>query len=103
MAIASGIVTTGSFVLRCREPVLTDLCMLAAPNALEVQYEEPVEKLWRWLRQDILKMHRWAEDWLQVKPRVHKFLDQFTHGSSELLRSVGLVDKGTRTKRTLNR
>src|SRR5690349_22682979 len=44
MAIASGIVTTGSFVLGCREPVLTDLCMLAAPNALKVHYEEPVER-----------------------------------------------------------
>ena len=24
----------------------------------------PIEKLWRWVRQDILKMHRWVEDWL---------------------------------------
>ena len=23
----------------------------------------PIEKLWRWLRQDVLKMHRWVEDW----------------------------------------
>jgi transposase len=23
----------------------------------------PIEKLWRWVRQDILKMHRWVEDW----------------------------------------
>jgi transposase len=54
----------------------------------------PIEKLWRWLRQDILKMHRWVEDWPQVKQRVHDFLDQFAHGSSALLRYVGLKGKG---------
>jgi DDE superfamily endonuclease len=54
----------------------------------------PIEKLWRWLRQDVLKMHRWVEDWPQVKHRVHDFLDQFTHGSPALLRYVGLVGKG---------
>jgi transposase len=54
----------------------------------------PIEKLWRWLRQDILKMHRWVEDWPQVKQRVHDFLDQFAHGSPALLRYVGLKGKG---------
>jgi transposase len=54
----------------------------------------PIEKLWRWLRQDILKMHRWVEDWPQVKQRVRNFLDQFVHGASALLRYVGLVGKG---------
>src|SRR5437899_885302 len=55
----------------------------------------PIEKLWRWLRQDVLKMHRWVEDWPRVKQRVHDFLDQFAHGSHDLLRYVGLVGKGT--------
>jgi hypothetical protein len=50
--------------------------------------------LWRWLRQDILKMHRWVEDWPQVKQRVHAFLEQFAHGSATLLRYVGLKGKG---------
>lgn len=54
----------------------------------------PIEKLWRWVRQDILKMHRWVEDWPLVKQRVHDFLDQFAHGSQDLLRYVGLVGKG---------
>lgn len=54
----------------------------------------PIEKLWRWLRQDILKMHRWVEDWPRVKQRVHDFLDQFAQGSPALLRYVGLVGKG---------
>jgi transposase len=54
----------------------------------------PIEKLWRWLRQNILKMHRWVEDWPQVKQRVREFLDQFAHGSATLLRYVGLKGKG---------
>jgi hypothetical protein len=54
----------------------------------------PIEKVWRWLRQDVLKLHRWVEDWPQVKQRVHAFLDQFAQGSPDLLRYVGLVGKG---------
>jgi transposase len=27
----------------------------------------PIEKLWHWLRQAILKLPRWVEDWPQVK------------------------------------
>jgi transposase len=54
----------------------------------------PIEKLWRWVRQDILKMHRWVEDWSHVKQRVHEFLDQFAHGAAALLRYVGLKGKG---------
>jgi hypothetical protein len=54
----------------------------------------PIEKLWRWLRQDILKRHRGVEDWPRVKQRVHDFLDQFAHGSAALLRYVGLIGKG---------
>jgi transposase len=54
----------------------------------------PIEKLWRWLRHDILKRHRWVEDWPRVKHRGHDFLDQFAHGSPALLRYGGLVGKG---------
>jgi len=54
----------------------------------------PIEKLWRWVRQDVLKMHRWVEAWPRVKQRVRDFLDQFAHGSQELLRYVGLRGEG---------
>src|SRR5215831_17767989 len=54
----------------------------------------PIEKLWRWVRQDVLKMHRWVEDWSLVKQRVRQFLEQFAHGSQELLRYVGLLGEG---------
>ena len=54
----------------------------------------PIEKLWRWLRQAVLKTHRLAEDRRQLRQRVDQFLDQFQNGSRELLRYVGLLGEG---------
>jgi hypothetical protein len=54
----------------------------------------PIEKLWRWLKQDVLKLHRLAEDWRAVRDRVRQFLDQFAHGSPRLLEYVGLLGNG---------
>src|SRR5262245_245540 len=51
----------------------------------------PIEKLWRWLRQDVLRLHQWAADWPMLMSQVHAFLDQFAHGSTDLLRYVGLL------------
>jgi hypothetical protein len=54
----------------------------------------PIEKLWRWLRQDVLKMHRLAAHWSELRKRVNTFLDQFAEGSADLLRYVGLSGDG---------
>jgi transposase len=54
----------------------------------------PIEKLWRWLRQEVLKMHRLAAQWSELRQRVNTFLDQFADGSSDLLRYVGLAGDG---------
>jgi DDE superfamily endonuclease len=54
----------------------------------------PIEKLWHWLRRDVLKGHRLADDWPQLRSHVNAFLDQFAHGSPALLRYVGLVGDG---------
>jgi transposase len=54
----------------------------------------PIEKLWRWLRQDVLKMHRLAGDWPSLRGRVNQFLGQFATGSQDLLRYVGLLGQG---------
>ena len=54
----------------------------------------PIEKLWRWLRQDVLKLHRLAGDWPSLRGRVNQFLGQFAAGSQDLLRYVGLLGKG---------
>jgi transposase len=58
----------------------------------------PIEKLWRWVRQDVLKLHRLADDWVELRHRVRRFLDQFVHGSCDLLRYVGLLGDGLLAK-----
>ncbi len=51
----------------------------------------PIEKLWRWLKQDILHLHRLSSDWQALKQLVADFLDQFSSGSTDLLSYVGLL------------
>lgn len=52
----------------------------------------PIEKLWRWLRQDILHLHSLPNDLETLRMQVRNFLDSFTSGSDPLLRYVGLLD-----------
>ncbi len=54
----------------------------------------PIEKLWKWLRQVVLHRHRMSDRWPELKQRVGRFLDQFRDGSDELLRYVGLLGQG---------
>ena len=57
----------------------------------------PIEKLWRWLKGDVLKQHRLAADWHALRHQVCAFLDQFaagTTGATDLLRYVGLLGEG---------
>jgi transposase len=51
----------------------------------------PIEKLWRWLKQDVLHLHRLADDLPALKARVRAFLDRFQRDSPDLLRYVGLA------------
>ena len=43
----------------------------------------PIQKLWRWLKQDILHLHRYSDDWPGLKQRVDHFLADFSHGSNK--------------------
>ena len=54
----------------------------------------PIEKLWRWLRQDVLKLHRQAGAFAGLRQQVRDFLSRFARGSAELLRYVGLHGDG---------
>lgn len=51
----------------------------------------PIEKLWRWVKQEVLHLHRKADEWPKLKEAVKEFLDRFQQGSQELLRYVGLT------------
>ena len=54
----------------------------------------PTHKLWRWLREQVLTMHRLAGDWEALGERVNAFLDQFAEESHALLQYVGLTGEG---------
>lgn len=53
-------------------------------------WANPIEKLWRWLKQDVLHLHRLADDLPALRALVLDFLARFDHDSPDLLRYVGL-------------
>lgn len=50
----------------------------------------PIEKLWRWLRQAVIHLHPHAAKLDTLRAQVRTFLDQFASGSPALLRYTGL-------------
>ena len=63
--------------------------LLALPTY--ASWLNPIEKLWRWLKQDVLHLHRLSDHWDKLKERVTTFLNQFANGSQDLLHYVGLL------------
>lgn len=53
----------------------------------------PIEKLWRWLRQDILHNHNESKHFKQLRSQVEEWLEQFSNGSLYLLHYVGILAK----------
>lgn len=53
-------------------------------------WTNPIEKLWRWLKQDVLHLHRHADNLPSLRRLVLDFLANFQHGSPKLLHYVGL-------------
>lgn len=54
-------------------------------------WTNPIEKLWRWVRQEVIHHHGRADRWEEMKQAVTAFLDRFADGSHTLLRYVGLL------------
>lgn len=56
-------------------------------------WTNPIEKLWRWLYQEQLHLHRLSDAWEDLQQRVRDFLDGFAQPSPALLHYVGLLPK----------
>jgi putative transposase len=56
-------------------------------------WTNPIEKVWRKLRQELLHHHRHAERWPELRQRVRAWLDQFARPAPDLLRYCGLGPK----------
>lgn len=53
-------------------------------------WTNPIEKLWLRLRQEVLHLHRFEDNWLGLTQAVPAWLDQWRFPSSDLLHYVGL-------------
>jgi hypothetical protein len=60
------------------------------PLPTYTSWTNPIEKLWRKLRQDVTHLHPWADDLARLRAELDHFLDQFGAGSADLRRYVGL-------------
>jgi transposase len=50
----------------------------------------PIEKVWRKLKQEILHLHRYSSRWKDLQERVEAWLIQYDRPAPDLLHSVGL-------------
>ena len=65
------------------------------PLPTYASWTNPIEKLWRKMRQEKLHMHWLADDVAALRSCIDTFLDQYQSGSKELLRYVGLASSST--------
>lgn len=68
-----------------------------APLPTYASWLNPIEKLWRWLRQEVVHLHAWADDLPALYAAADAFLARFTAASAagrDLLRYVGLEIHG---------
>ena len=56
-------------------------------------WTDPIEKLWRWVRQSVIHLHRLSNDWQPLQDNVIAFMQQFRGRSQQLLHYVGLLPK----------
>lgn len=64
----------------------------AVPLPTYASWLNPIEKLWRFLKQELLHLHRLADNLPLLRSAIDRFLDRFAFGSDQLLRYVGLCD-----------
>ena len=61
-----------------------------APLPTYASWLNPIERLWRWLKQKVLHLHPYAGEWERLKGGVRQFPNRFTSGSEWLLQYTGL-------------
>lgn len=77
---------------QARAALLPDeLPIVLVPLPTYASWLNPIEKLWRWLRQTVSHLHPFADNSDALKATVAAFLDRFALGSTNLLRYIGLL------------
>ena len=67
-----------------------ELPIQIVPLPTYASWLNPIEKLWRWTKQEVVHHHRLANDLAAFRYKVDTFLARFAGPSPELLRYVGL-------------
>ncbi len=87
------------FVIWDNWPVHWQTDVLTTASELSIQllwlptyapWLNPIEKMWRWLKQTVLHNHTLAEQFDRLKQQARDFLNRFADGSTDLLHYVGL-------------
>jgi hypothetical protein len=68
----------------CQTAITLDMAMVPLPTYSS--WRNPIEKVWRFLKQEVLHMPSWADDWPRLKAEVAAFLDRFACPNPTLLR-----------------
>jgi hypothetical protein len=68
-----------------------ELPLVLVPLPTYASWLNPIEKLWRYLRQTVSHLHPFEDDSDALKAAVATFLDRFAAGSLPLLRYIGLL------------
>lgn len=61
------------------------------PQPTYAPWTNPIEKLWRWLKAEVLHLHQQANNLTILRKQVKDFLTRFAQEAPELLRYVGLL------------
>lgn len=77
---------------RAQEALIKDprLQVIALPTY--APWLNPIERLWRLVKQRVTHAHPWSDDFLQFKEQVRTQFASFDEGSETLLRYVGLFN-----------
>ena len=67
-----------------------ELQVQVVPLPTYASWLNPIERLWRWLKQEVLHLHPFAGDWKKLKRGVRNFLERFAEDSEALLEYTGV-------------
>lgn len=89
---AADFILPPSWLRQARAKFVPDsLPIVLVPLPTYASWLNPIEKLWRKLRQDVLHLHRFEDDSDGLRAAVVAFLDHFALGSRPLLHYIGLL------------
>lgn len=70
-----------------------ELPIQLVPLPTYASWLNPIEKVWKWLKKELLHLHDYAHRFKELRPEVDKYLAQFEQINDELLQICGLKNQ----------